>query len=109
ARYTCRSSSAGNRHLPSFPTRRSSDLRKIYREDLIRQKSLTTFSYLNPVYGREVAGTTVSPADSAQTDRLRSDSLFLQDSIHLRSEEHTSELQSRENLVCRLLLEKTQA
>src|SRR5690606_40341850 len=27
-------------------------------------------------------------------------------SIELRSEEHTSELQSRENLVCRLLLEK---
>src|SRR5579883_3596116 len=26
--------------------------------------------------------------------------------IHHRSEEHTSELQSRENLVCRLLLEK---
>src|SRR5690606_41325452 len=26
--------------------------------------------------------------------------------IHKRSEEHTSELQSRENLVCRLLLEK---
>src|SRR5690606_41860617 len=26
-------------------------------------------------------------------------------SIHPRSEEHTSELQSRENLVCRLLLE----
>src|SRR5690606_39604365 len=25
---------------------------------------------------------------------------------HLRSEEHTSELQSRENIVCRLLLEK---
>src|SRR5690606_42082960 len=27
-------------------------------------------------------------------------------SCHHRSEEHTSELQSRENLVCRLLLEK---
>src|SRR5436309_11960883 len=27
-------------------------------------------------------------------------------SYNLRSEEHTSELQSRENLVCRLLLEK---
>src|SRR5690606_40038566 len=27
-------------------------------------------------------------------------------SLSLRSEEHTSELQSRENLVCRLLLEK---
>src|SRR5690606_41751404 len=26
--------------------------------------------------------------------------------VHYRSEEHTSELQSRENLVCRLLLEK---
>ncbi|MHC8348938.1 TonB-dependent siderophore receptor [Pseudomonas sp. RT4P38] len=59
------------------------EYRKIYREDLIRQKSLSTFSYINPVYGREVAGTTVSPADSAQTDKLRSDSVFLQDSIHL--------------------------
>src|SRR5690606_39390606 len=29
-----------------------------------------------------------------------------QPDISLRSEEHTSELQSRENLVCRLLLEK---
>src|SRR5690606_39907676 len=29
-----------------------------------------------------------------------------QDSTIARSEEHTSELQSRENLVCRLLLEK---
>src|SRR5690606_40261951 len=28
------------------------------------------------------------------------------DALILRSEEHTSELQSRENLVCRLLLEK---
>src|SRR5690606_39431688 len=28
------------------------------------------------------------------------------DAADLRSEEHTSELQSRENLVCRLLLEK---
>src|SRR5690606_39845813 len=28
------------------------------------------------------------------------------DGHHFRSEEHTSELQSRENLVCRLLLEK---
>src|SRR3984957_9655865 len=29
--------------------------------------------------------------------------------LKFRSEEHTSELQSRENLVCRLLLEKTHA
>ena len=59
------------------------EYRKIYRADLIRQKSLSTFSYLNPVYGREVQGTTVSPADSAQTDLPRSDSVFVQDSIHL--------------------------
>ena len=59
------------------------EYRKIYRADLIRQKSLTTFSYTDPVYGREVAGTTVSAPDSAQTDILRSDSVFLQDSIHL--------------------------
>jgi len=59
------------------------EYRKIFREDLIRQKSLTTFSYVNPVYGQEVPGTTVSAADSAQTDELRSDSVFLQDSIHL--------------------------
>src|SRR5690606_41436230 len=31
---------------------------------------------------------------------------FLADFFEWRSEEHTSELQSRENLVCRLLLEK---
>ena len=59
------------------------EYRKIYRADLIRQKSLSpSFSYLDPVYGREVAGTTVSAPDSEQTDLLRSDSVFLQDSIH---------------------------
>ena len=62
------------------------EYRKIYRADLIRQKSLSTFSYINPVYGREVEGTTVSPADSAQTDLLRSDSMFLQDLIHLNEQ-----------------------
>src|SRR5690606_39410449 len=31
---------------------------------------------------------------------------FQRDGVVIRSEEHTSELQSRENLVCRLLLEK---
>src|SRR5690606_41787669 len=36
---------------------------------------------------------------------IRNDRQLLESSSH-RSEEHTSELQSRENLVCRLLLEK---
>ncbi|GFM89073.1 TonB-dependent receptor [Pseudomonas cichorii] len=62
------------------------EYRKVYRSDLIRQRSLTTFSYLNPVYGQEVEGTTVSETDSAQSDILRSHSLFLQDSIHLNEQ-----------------------
>src|SRR5215475_13330132 len=38
-------------------------------------------------------------------NRLQCSGAF-QPTMNLRSEEHTSELQSRENLVCRLLLEK---
>lgn len=60
-----------------------SEYRKIYRADLIRQASRSTFSYLNPVYGREVEGSTVRASDSDQTDKLRNDALFFQDSLHL--------------------------
>ena len=59
------------------------EYRKIYRADLIRQNSQNIFNYLDPVYGREVAGTTVSASDSNQSDVLRSDSVFMQDAIHL--------------------------
>lgn len=59
------------------------EYRKIYRGELIRQKSLTTFSYLNPVYGQEVQGTQVSAPDSNQLDILRTDSVFIQDSVNL--------------------------
>src|SRR2546427_6830530 len=48
------------------------------------------------------------PAVSAALKRLRDlagDSLLVRSGAH-RSEEHTSELQSQSNLVCRLLLEK---
>src|SRR5688572_32463461 len=38
--------------------------------------------------------------------QLRSNENFLRLQDELRSEEHTSELQSQSNLVCRLLLEK---
>src|SRR5436309_4668278 len=43
------------------------------------------------------------PAESGPHRGLRG---ILWKSLSRRSEEHTSELQSRENLVCRLLLEK---
>src|SRR3712207_8284205 len=48
------------------------------------------------------------PIDTESGNRLRAQgSAALASSIHLvRSEEHTSELQSRQYLVCRLLLEK---
>jgi iron complex outermembrane receptor protein len=59
------------------------EYRKIFRGELIRQKSLTTFSYVDPVYGQEAEGTQVSAPDSNQQDILRTDSLFFQDSIHL--------------------------
>jgi iron complex outermembrane receptor protein len=59
------------------------EYRKIYRGELIRQKSLGTFSYVTPVYGQEVEGTQVSAPDSNQLDILRTDSVFIQDSVHL--------------------------
>src|SRR5438270_2269131 len=45
--------------------------------------------------------------EAAGTDEVRELALALGELAHLvRSEEHTSELQSQSNLVCRLLLEK---
>jgi iron complex outermembrane receptor protein len=72
---------AGMRHELLFGL--DDEYRKIYRGELIRQRSLTTFSYQNPVYGREVEGTLSSAPDSAQSDILRTHSLFVQDAIHL--------------------------
>ncbi len=72
---------AGMQHDLTFGL--DDEYRKIYRADLIRQASRGTFNYNDPVYGNEVAGTTVSAPDSNQMDLLRSDSLFLQDAIHL--------------------------
>src|SRR3989454_9310341 len=49
----------------------------------------------------------VATATSADTKRLaRAEAQRLLGRLHVRSEEHTSELQSPCNLVCRLLLEK---
>src|SRR5688572_31391493 len=77
--------SGDNRHLPSFPTRRSSDL----AEDFGRAVAVpAASSSARPSVGASASG-------SKRTAARRS-----------RSEEHTSELQSQSNLVCRLLLEK---
>ncbi|HYQ50079.1 MAG TPA: TonB-dependent receptor [Pseudomonas sp.] len=57
--------------------------RKIFRGDLIRQSAQSSFSYVNPIYGQEVEGSTVRASDSDQTDKLRTDALFVQDALHL--------------------------
>src|SRR5690606_41139069 len=45
-------------------------------------------------------------SESAESADVNHRELAIVDILNPRSEEHTSELQSRENLVCRLLLEK---
>src|SRR5690606_39310673 len=45
-------------------------------------------------------------SERARRILMRAAEVYAADDSEVRSEEHTSELQSRENLVCRLLLEK---
>src|SRR5690606_41282618 len=81
---------AAGRH--SFPTRRSSDLLRM-SSAVVPSATRWVTTRVPP---RSRAPAASSPAAwSTWAARSRS-----------RSEEHTSELQSRENLVCRLLLEK---
>src|SRR5207253_4405644 len=92
--------------LPSFPTRRSSDL--CWRST--RQKLAAVAGAGSPRgIGSQKGGdcrvwraATIVGEGATRRGRRHTDVLeFLR-----RSEEHTSELQSRGHLVCRLLLEK---
>src|SRR5437868_12454780 len=56
---------------------------------------------VKPIIAAAIASVTVLP-----TARITSDNTGRPVAMELRSEEHTSELQSRFDLVCRLLLEK---
>src|SRR5690606_41631804 len=83
--------------LHSFPTRRSSDL-------LVDHHATGRVHTLD-VKATDLAGI-VNAAREIQADLVV---VGPEDPLCMglaRSEEHTSELQSRENLVCRLLLEK---
>src|SRR5690606_42055861 len=75
----------------SFPTRRSSDL-NFWSSKLAGPGAQRVTATLDRVQHR--------PGEAAVDPGAQPRHM------HLRSEEHTSELQSRENLVCRLLLEK---
>src|SRR5438874_9443397 len=78
------SCSGDHRDLHSFPTRRSSDLVGAELLQHLRRNALAL-------------------ADQPEQDVLGADVVVTE---LQRSEEHTSELQSRRDLVCRLLLEK---
>src|SRR5690606_41405400 len=101
--------SALPRYLHSFPTRRSSDL-----ADRVEQAGLAVVDVTHDGDHRRtdlqvrlvalvLAVGEVEALQQLTVLVLGADDL--DDVVHLRSEEHTSELQSRENLVCRLLLE----
>src|SRR5687768_17780634 len=85
------SKSGEHRHLHSFPTRRSSDL----IANLIRGLAPEAV-----IVGGPIVRSWPVIADDIKT------SVEATICRGLRSEEHTSELQSRLHLVCRLLLEK---
>src|SRR5207237_4905546 len=85
----------------SFPTRRSSDLQveppltDEEREAITAISEASVLSWLTfrgTLVGFDAAAVVLNARDCVETDE--------------RSEEHTSELQSHLNLVCRLLLEK---
>lgn len=62
-----------------------SEKRKIFRADLIRGGN-SSLSYTNPVYGAVGTSSTVDNSTSNQRDELRTDSIYVQDSIHLNEQ-----------------------
>src|SRR5207247_7987889 len=93
------------RVLPPFPTRRSSDLIVLADEPTGNLDStngrhlMDLLRHINHARGTTIVLVTHDAELAAAADAR----LILRDG---RSEEHTSELQSRVDLVCRLLLEK---
>src|SRR5438874_6623021 len=70
-------------------------------------RSQSEYNAINLDIGHYTAGTSSSPIPFIEKNHARIMSMHLKDrKYHNRSEEHTSELQSRRDLVCRLLLEK---
>src|SRR5690606_41088344 len=96
-------SSCAFRALQSFPTRRSSDLGWVQLAlatpvQFFAGEQFYKDAWNNLRHRTANMSTLVALGTSA--------AYFYSVAVLLRSEEHTSELQSREKLVCRLLLEK---
>src|SRR5690606_39978378 len=96
-------------HPPSSPPRRSSDLdappimRTIDADGLRQAANTRPGVYSAPTLEALAETAGIDPCGLADT--LEEYNAAVESGID-RSEEHTSELQSREKLVCRLLLEK---
>src|SRR5438046_3548552 len=84
--------------LHSFPTRRSSDL-------CGSGASVSSIVSMSAIWSPPEEET-VQSSSSAAIDEREISVRLSSSSASVRSEEHTSELQSLTNLVCRLLLEK---
>src|SRR5688572_32014919 len=89
-----------------FPTRRSSDLVKCQASSEIAGSPRNVFRYsLGVRHAMEVAHW-IGDGASRLLTQLKRRMPWCDTGSETRSEEHTSELQSQSNLVCRLLLEK---
>src|SRR5690625_5795756 len=89
--------------LHSFPTRRSSDLgEESCFFNVLDEEKQTTHDVIHRIV-QVIENRRQHPVEGAYTTYLFNEGI---DKVLKRSEEHTSELQSRGHLVCRLLLEK---
>src|SRR5207247_8826558 len=85
--------------LPSFPTRRSSDLEDSERGRVDERRIAEIDDHLLAALADHLEQLLLELGRGIEIE-------FKQQLLEVRSEEHTSELQSRVDLVCRLLLEK---
>src|SRR5207302_4450684 len=94
--------------LPSFPTRRSFRSLSHHPGPDFHGLSIDVRHHYSSAHHRGVCGTDEVQRYAALYDALEFGGLRSHGAhgVGQRSEEHTSELQSRENLVCSLLLEK---
>src|SRR5207249_10712860 len=90
--------------LHPFPTRRSSDLFAYPHSS--RDRSSRALQMPAPIRGPPLSSSARAIATASRSRFCASSSRAYPACRSFRSEEHTSELQSRFDLVCRLLLEK---
>src|SRR5690606_41820741 len=93
------------RDLHSFPTRRSSDLSMAAARAVSADEGRPASGW-EPVQLPDIWVKRWPDFEGTVWYRIDWDRVCQTEPDGVRSEEHTSELQSRENLVCRLLLEK---